>query len=695
MSAEAGAAAAAAGQLEAPPRGPERWYERGLGPLAGIDLRSLALLRIATACVLLADLLDRSRDLFAMYTDDGVMPRSDWAGMMSGWQWSLHMASGKPWFQAAMMVLAAVFGLMMLVGYRTRLATIASYLLLLSIQGRNTMVSHGGDTMFRVQMFWMCFLPLGMRFSVDAALRPAREAVPRLLVSLATLGLLLQLALVYPVSALLKTDVSWRGPVARWANQLHGIEAPKRGPEYDFIATYHALDNASFANDLGRLLLDYPTLTRWITAATWWFELLGPLLIFAPFWHQRARLGLVLGYWGFHIGLYCTMRLGIFPWVACAFWCAVLPGLFWDTIARWGQALPSEGLRLRHAGGSRRAMREALCWRQLCGLEHTVPVEADPALAHGWVLETPEGVHHGAAALARLARSAPIPALGLLLAWVAAPLLAVAALAGRCVSLRESETPRWRPTPLGQSVCALLIALLLLLNAKQLMGDERWREVPRHEQFSQLARISGLHQGWKMFAPRPMTTSGWFAFPATLNNGRRVDLWVLIDGSAAQMTRDQLYQRDFPAPTSLPPGFSSMWPNVDWQKFIMHANKTGGDRGALHRSLFRRWLVAEWDRRLDRVEGMPTRQQISELIDARRTRHRRLQDKRRAARQSGGQIDPRLVEMDREIRRMIDAREPYRIRSLQAIYHYRKVRTPGVPETPYKRHVFIDWQDED
>ncbi len=43
--------------------------------LFGIDIRSLALLRIGTACLLLADLAYRLPDLEAHYTDLGVLPR--------------------------------------------------------------------------------------------------------------------------------------------------------------------------------------------------------------------------------------------------------------------------------------------------------------------------------------------------------------------------------------------------------------------------------------------------------------------------------------------------------------------------------------------------------------------------------------------------------------------------------------------
>jgi hypothetical protein len=46
------------------------------GVLFSADVRSLALLRVALAVVVAGDLVSRSTDLTAFYSDDGVLPRS-------------------------------------------------------------------------------------------------------------------------------------------------------------------------------------------------------------------------------------------------------------------------------------------------------------------------------------------------------------------------------------------------------------------------------------------------------------------------------------------------------------------------------------------------------------------------------------------------------------------------------------------
>src|SRR5690606_38746722 len=67
-----------------------------------------------------------------------------------------------------------------------------------------------------------------------------------------------------------------------------------------------------------------------MTWQVWWLELLGPLLFFVPwatYWWRTVQVVLFVG---FHFGLFLTMELGHFPWVAIVSWLVVLPSWFWD-----------------------------------------------------------------------------------------------------------------------------------------------------------------------------------------------------------------------------------------------------------------------------------------------------------------------------------------------------------------------------
>jgi len=143
--------------------------------LVGIDLRSLALLRITAAVFLLIDLADRARLLITNYTDAGAHPR---AVALTYYQYglpSLHLMAGSARVQLALFVLAGIAAALLAVGWRTWIATFVSWYLLGSLHARNELVLDGGDYVLRHLLFWSLFLPLGARWSLDARGRPERR----------------------------------------------------------------------------------------------------------------------------------------------------------------------------------------------------------------------------------------------------------------------------------------------------------------------------------------------------------------------------------------------------------------------------------------------------------------------------------------------------------------------------------------
>ncbi|MCB0386621.1 MAG: hypothetical protein KDD43_14610, partial [Bdellovibrionales bacterium] len=156
----------------------------------GLDLRSLALFRVSLGLLIIADLINRGRYLVAHYTDFGVLPRHALLEYFANkWHVSLHLAGGSEGFQAFLFAVAFIFALMLMVGYRTRLATIVSWVLLVSLQLRNPMVLQGGDALFKMLVFWAMFLPLGAKFSVDSALSGVQSKIDRPFLSMGSVGL--------------------------------------------------------------------------------------------------------------------------------------------------------------------------------------------------------------------------------------------------------------------------------------------------------------------------------------------------------------------------------------------------------------------------------------------------------------------------------------------------------------------------
>ena len=130
-----------------------------------LDTRSLAVFRIGLASIILVDLVNRARDLTAHYADAGILPRATlWNWMY--WYLSPHMISGSVYFEAALFLIAGCFAFLLLVGYKTRLATAATWFLLCSLLVRNPFVSNAGDGLLRLLLLWGIFLPLGASYRV-------------------------------------------------------------------------------------------------------------------------------------------------------------------------------------------------------------------------------------------------------------------------------------------------------------------------------------------------------------------------------------------------------------------------------------------------------------------------------------------------------------------------------------------------
>lgn len=255
-----------------------------------LDLRALALLRMATAVVVLLDLAIRSTDLEAHYSNMGVLPLG--AIFEHAWvsyQFSLHAASGLWQAQAVLFAIAAGIGGALLAGYHTRLATVASWVLLVSLQNRNTLIGQGGDDLLRMLLFWGIFLPWGRVWSWDARGKPAPARLDYF--SAATVAYIVQLALLYWCTALLKN-----------------------GPEWTQTGTaiYYALSLDQLLLPVGRLLYPYPDLLRFLTFATYYTELLLPFALFLPVGVARWRLLVVGVLFGFHLGISLTLYVGLF-----------------------------------------------------------------------------------------------------------------------------------------------------------------------------------------------------------------------------------------------------------------------------------------------------------------------------------------------------------------------------------------------
>ena len=172
------------------------------------DARSLGLFRILLGLVLLADVYRRWQVVDFWYTDDGIISRSSLMYPRVSYLFTFFLyASTHGQAVAGMLLCAVVYGLFT-IGFRTRLFQILSLVCAVSLNNRLFLLENGGQFVLQLLCAWTLFLPLGRRFSVDAALGGERNERP--VVSLAVLGLLLQFGAIYLFNVLHKTGVAWR-----------------------------------------------------------------------------------------------------------------------------------------------------------------------------------------------------------------------------------------------------------------------------------------------------------------------------------------------------------------------------------------------------------------------------------------------------------------------------------------------------
>ncbi len=283
----------------------EPFWLRKLYEVGGVDYRSLAVFRIAMAAILLCDLVMRARDLTAMYTGSGVISIENAQRYLSNpLRWSLHLLNGSYEYQVTLFCIAAVAATMMLFGWQTRLATIVSWVMLLSLQNRNPLVTNGGDLLFRMLLFWSIFTPLGARWSIDAIKRPLYGVA----FSPACICLMLQLCLLYWFTGNFKSNVHW----------------------YNGTALEEVFRFDIYGRPLAGVMAEFTTLCWLMTIGTLALELVGPWLVWSPVFTRWIRLALIAAFWSFHIGIELTMTVGLFSWVSMAGWLVFLPPVFWD-----------------------------------------------------------------------------------------------------------------------------------------------------------------------------------------------------------------------------------------------------------------------------------------------------------------------------------------------------------------------------
>ncbi|GGK74737.1 hypothetical protein ACD591_06875 [Rufibacter glacialis] len=278
------------------------------------DTRALSFMRVWVASVLLLDIGIRASDLEAHYSNMGILPlHALHANAWNQYFFSLHALSGMWQFQVVLFVVAGAAAVCLLLGYHTRWATFLSWLLLLSLQNRNPLITQSGDSLLRMLLFWGMFLPWHRHYSLDARRSLTSETSPHYL-SVASAAYLLQVAWVYVFTALLKSGPDWTT---------------------DGTALYYALSLDQILMPGGRILYQYPLLMKQLTHATYFLELWLPFILLIPWKNTWFRMIFFVAIVGLHIGISLTLFVGLFYLISISAVIGLLPTPVMDTVDKY------------------------------------------------------------------------------------------------------------------------------------------------------------------------------------------------------------------------------------------------------------------------------------------------------------------------------------------------------------------------
>lgn len=557
-----------------------------LAELFGIDLRTLALFRFVLGSVLFCNLLLALSELQALWTDSGVMPR-DWLVEVEPlWRLSLHLANGESWFIGLLLTVQAICALMYALGWRTRLVNIISFVLWASLLNRNPMVLIGGDLLMCCLLFWSMFLPVGARFSVDAAIASNSPPQDHRHLSFASLGLLLQVMSVYFFSAIMKN-------APEWTSNLHAV--------------YYALSLDRHVLPLGTLLNEFLPLTQALTAYVYWLELLGPLLIFTPFLLRPTRFVLMLSFMLMHLGFLLTLELGHFPYVSFASLTAFTGGWVWDALDRRHRRKHAGTLKIYYDRDCGFCVKMCRLFQQFLILPRAqiAPAQDTPRARtlleanNSWVvIDAAETAHLKWAAFVVLVQHSPL--LGWMWPLARLPSLTVpgnaaydfvarhrgrfAAISARLLPAREVQ---WEVERGWQWLAGALVLMVFVWNLHTI----NWLPQKTYAMMTPPMRILRIDQFWNMFAPFPLKEDGWMVIAGRLADGSEVDLIHPDREGPPSYDKPELYSQDHG--------------NIRW---LTYRGRLWEAQYSRHRMYYGKYLCRVWN--ADKLQGAERAQRL-------------------------------------------------------------------------------------
>mmetsp|Transcript_101740 Transcript_101740/g.286895 ORF Transcript_101740/g.286895 Transcript_101740/m.286895 type:complete len:596 (+) Transcript_101740:84-1871(+) len=434
----------------------------------GMDRRALAASRMLASCVVLYEgVLGLDWwNVRAFLTDEGVWPRMGVLAQTDERLWQLHMVHGGTCWAYFLNCLFIISGLLLLIGWHTRKASMYCCLYWISVMNRNILIAHSFDKQLVYILMWGALgLPWSDCFSVDAGLAACNGHVAGqphpLICSVATFGIGVQTAIMYLGTAFHKSSDCWRdGTAAIFAIEVRYISRP-----------------------VAQIFISHPT-TRWLVLvagqATRPLETMAPLAMLTP-WITLKVLG-ALSLIFFHLGIGMTLRLNDIPFINISALLAFLPAPFWEALqTAWAR------VAISRPSSQSRTLIHALA-EALRRLGHAAPVTSGSKTA----LIERQDFHSCAPRMMHTFH--PQAVLGI---WIVV----------------------WHVWMWIATVCG---------GAEGSPCQHKWWTM--WHWMHDAGMTLRLDTNWKVFSPRPPFEDWYLVFPATLANNQTVDIFPALHG---------------------------------------------------------------------------------------------------------------------------------------------------------------------
>lgn len=513
-----------------------------------VDLRTLGLFRLVLGFLLAADCLRHWREASWAYSNEGVLTNHyHLFHPSSGYNFSLYHAFSSLGEAHVAFALSLLCYLCFFIGWKTRLFSILSFVLVTSMDNRMVMVENGGYVVVNLIACWAMFMPTGARFSVDALRRSYRERTerthadleararpeqrPRSYTSSVVFLATLNVAAIYFFNVVNKSGRTWRSG-----------------------------ETVHYVLHLDRMVTGFAVVLRehlplWAMRCMSWSVLVVEALliswILSPYGRRITRTLAILAMWGLHASFGVLMRLGPFSWFLIGWSLLLMTPHQWDALERWYRRRAAPRVVIYDAASPLAfAIARLLVRLDLLELLRFEPSEAPAGVAAPALIAArdPEGgrVFEGAAALREIVQALPggrfawpailaatLGAAGALLQIAGARRQALARFFGLTLPPRGGR-PVSPPSPLSLKLARArafaregVIVYLGLCAVSQAINENK--SVPpllKHKQpdIVQATLVyPRLFQGWGMFAPNPIREDGALAVDAITVDGRHVD----------------------------------------------------------------------------------------------------------------------------------------------------------------------------